>query len=102
MSQIAKRKSRVSGTIKDLYENRQFTIRAVFAIAFLTLIIKAAQLQLFDDTYRLKADAITIARQINYPARGLVYDRKGKLLLSNNNMYDLLADKPEDGYREIL
>jgi penicillin-binding protein 2 len=48
-------------------------------------------LQLIDSTYRSKAEATTINKQVIYPARGVVYDRNGKLLVYNDPSYDLMV-----------
>ena len=53
------------------------------------LCIKASQLQIFDSTYREKARATVLDKQILYPSRGLIYDRNDQLLVLNNPMYDL-------------
>ena len=72
-------------------KERQVYILAIFALAAFVLIIKAFELQVVDDTYRLRADAISSGNRILYPSRGGIYDRKDKLLVNNNPMYDLLV-----------
>lgn len=70
---------------------RTRNIQIVFIVCAVVLILKAAQLQLIDTSFRRAADATTIHRMTIYPPRGLVYDRYGKLLLSNDVMYDLMV-----------
>lgn len=53
------------------------------------LVIKAAQLQLFDVSYREKAKSTTLEKRTLYPSRGLLFDRTGKLLVHNNPVYDI-------------
>ena len=77
--------------VKDNNQKRQFSIIAVFLIAAVILLGRAAQLQLLSSTYRLRADAISIEKNILYPSRGVIYDRNGKLMVYNNAMYDLVA-----------
>lgn len=77
--------------IKNLHQNRQWTIIGVFGIAAIALLLKAVQLQLLSPVYRAKADAITIERDVLDPSRGVVYDRNGQLLVFNNAMYDLMV-----------
>jgi penicillin-binding protein 2 len=55
------------------------------------LIAKAAQLQLFDDSFKRRADATTIENLTVYPPRGLVYDRNGVLIINNEATYDLMV-----------
>ncbi len=70
---------------------RQRNIQLVIVVCALALIVKAAQLQLFDDSFRRKADATTIEKLTVYPPRGLVFDRNGKLIVNNEAMYDLMV-----------
>lgn len=55
------------------------------------MLLKAAQIQLFDPSFRIRADATAIEKHVVYPARGLIYDRNGKLLVNNDPMYDLMV-----------
>lgn len=70
---------------------RQQIIRFFFYGAAILLLGKAAVLQLIDDSFRRRADATTIEKQTVYPPRGLVYDRKGRLIVNNKAMYDLMV-----------
>lgn len=70
---------------------RQRNIQIVFFICAAVLIAKAAQLQLLDSSFRRRADATTIDKLTAYPSRGLVYDRNGKLMVTNNAIYDLMV-----------
>jgi penicillin-binding protein 2 len=70
---------------------RQQNIRIMFLVSAAVLLLQAARLQLFDSTYRRQADATTIERLTVYPPRGLVYDRKGELILNNNALFDLMV-----------
>jgi penicillin-binding protein 2 len=80
---------------KDAYQDRKFVFIALIFVSGLILIGKAAYIQLFDSKYSIKADAITIDKVTVYPARGLIYDRKGQLLTNNNAMYDLMVTYKE-------
>lgn len=75
----------------DIFRERQQTIQFVFLACALALIAKAAQIQLFDDSFRRRADATTIEKLTAYPPRGLVFDRNDKLIVNNNAMYDLMV-----------
>ncbi len=70
---------------------RQLNIQRVFVLCAVALVLKAAQLQLFDRSYSRRADAITIQRLTVYPPRGMVYDREGRLILNNEPVYDLMV-----------
>lgn len=60
-----------------------------FCIAAFALVLKASQLQLFSDRYKEQARNTTLNKTTIYPARGLVYDRNGTLLVGNTSIYDI-------------
>lgn len=62
----------------------------LFSTSAFLLIIKAFQIQILDSSYRNKGDAAAIEKFTTYPARGLIYDRKGKLMVYNEPLYDLM------------
>jgi penicillin-binding protein 2 len=74
-----------------LATDRQRNIQLVILFSALALILQAARLQIFDSSFRKRADATTIDKMTAYPSRGLVFDRKGKLIVNNNAMYDLMV-----------
>jgi penicillin-binding protein 2 len=69
--------------------NRQIHIIAILIIAILILVIKAASIQLFNESYVAAADNTTISDNVLHPPRGLIYDRNGKLLVVNKPAYDI-------------
>ncbi len=75
--------------MKDTYKDRQKIIQVVFLLASCLLLFKAMQIQLLDTRYQDRARTTAIAKNILYPSRGLIIDRKNKLLVNNNAMYDL-------------
>ena len=48
-------------------------------------------IQVVKNTYRLSADNNVLRYITQYPARGLIYDRKGKLIVYNQAAYDLMV-----------
>lgn len=48
-------------------------------------------LQIFNDQYKILANDIAITRKVIYPPRGVIYDRKGKVMLYNEVVYDLVV-----------
>jgi penicillin-binding protein 2 len=71
--------------------DRQRNIQIFFLICAVALVVKAAQLQLFDDSFKRKADATTIEKLTVYPPRGIIYDRKSRIIVNNEATYDLMA-----------
>ena len=55
----------------------------------IVLVLQTAYLQIFDSKFKEEARDSTLDKSINYPSRGLVYDRTGKLLLANSTIYDI-------------
>jgi penicillin-binding protein 2 len=64
---------------------------AIFLSLAVIYIIRLAFLQLFDDSYLRSAQQNVLQEQTIYPARGLIYDRKGDLLVYNDAIYDLMV-----------
>ncbi len=62
-------------------------ITGMFVIIFLQLI----NLQIFSSRYKVDADNQGIFRKVIYPDRGIVFDRKGKAILQNTTIYDLMV-----------
>ena len=70
--------------------------RAVFIGIFVVLIgvifaSKLFVLQVADVSYKISAESNTRRKVIQYPSRGLIYDRNGKLLVSNQAVYDIMV-----------
>ena len=63
----------------------------IFISMFLIIIIQLANLQLFSSRYKLEADNQGTFRKVVYPDRGIVFDRKGKVMLQNTTIYDLMV-----------
>ncbi|MCW5921637.1 MAG: penicillin-binding protein 2 [Saprospiraceae bacterium] len=73
------------GALKQRY------IQIVFIGAAVALVAQAAYLQLINETYRQRAERTTVEKLTVYPPRGLVYDRKGRLIVNNEAMFDLMV-----------
>lgn len=80
-----------SPAMGEQFKERQYTILLVFGIAAFVLLARAFQLQIWDDSFKVQADAVAMSKQTIYPARGLIYDRNGKLLINNAPVYDLMV-----------
>ncbi|MEM7102266.1 MAG: penicillin-binding protein 2 [Bacteroidota bacterium] len=75
--------------MKDHYQNRKFAVQILFVLGAVALLFRTAQLQLFDRQYQ-QMDNVTGVQEITiHPARGLIYDRNGKLLVYNDALYDI-------------
>lgn len=58
-------------------------------VCFLLLAVQLARLQLFDQSYKVSADNNALLYITRYPARGLILDRHGEVLVGNKNIYDI-------------
>ncbi len=63
----------------------------VFIGIFVVIFIQLINLQLFSSEYKIDADNQGTFRKVIYPDRGIVFDRKGKAILQNTVIYDLMV-----------
>ena len=63
----------------------------VFIGMFVIILLQLVNLQLFSTKYRIQADDQGTFRKVIYPDRGIVYDRKGRSILQNTVIYDLMV-----------
>lgn len=73
----------------NMNSSRKYIIRLTIILIAAIFIIKLFALQVLDITYKLKAESNIIEREVRYPFRGLIYDRKGRLVVYNAPVYDL-------------
>lgn len=78
-----------------MLENRRYIIQGSFILIGLVFLIKLFALQVTDDTYKFKAERNSRLRVVQYPFRGLIYDRNNELLVYNEPIYDLMV-VPQD------
>lgn len=72
------------------FSNRKYVIGGIFILLIFVFILRLFHLQITDDTYKLSAENNSQRLVTQYPARGLIYDRNGKLLVYNQAAYDLM------------
>ena len=71
------------------FEKRKYILGAVIVCTVLIFILRLADLQIFSDKYKRYADSNAFLNKIQYPSRGAIYDRNGKLLVFNQPAYDI-------------
>ena len=74
-----------------MFESRQRTIIFVFALVAFVMLLRLFYMQVIDDSYKEAAANISLQRIIEYPYRGIVYDRKGKICVYNVPVYDVMV-----------
>jgi penicillin-binding protein 2 len=72
-------------------EGRKEIIQIVFVLLGLIFLIKLFSIQVLDDRFKDLARSNAIRTEIQYPVRGLILDRNGKLIVYNTPEYDLLV-----------
>ena len=58
--------------------------------------------QVIDPKWKNRAKVITLTEKSIQPPRGLIYDRNGKLLVSANQVYDIMVTPKEIGKIDTL
>ncbi len=74
---------------------RKSLLPTVIIIATSLIVLRLFYLQIIDDTLRLKSDNNAIKIIYDYPERGYIYDRNGKLLVANQPSYDIMVTPRE-------
>jgi penicillin-binding protein 2 len=86
----------------DSFAKRKVIIILIFLLIGIIYIVRLLVLQVIDPTYKRSAANNVLREVIEYPARGLIYDRNGELLVYNQAAYDLLATPREVGKFDTL
>lgn len=72
-------------------ENRKYVLGGVAVLIILIYIFRLFTLQLMSEDFKKNADSNAFLKRIQYPARGAISDRNGKLLVYNQPSYDLMV-----------
>lgn len=72
-----------------MYENRKPTILFFFYTIGLIYLIRLFYLQILDSRYHSLGSLNSIRREINIPLRGQIYDRTEKLIVANEEVYNM-------------
>ncbi len=70
-------------------EGRKEILQIIFILTGLVFLIKLFSIQVLDNKYAELADSNAILREVEYPFRGLIYDRNGKLIVYNTPEFDI-------------
>ncbi len=80
----------VSHVHKEDYSRRQSVFIIIVVCVAIIYLIRLFHLQVVDPSYKDSADSNAFLKQTIYPSRGLIYDRNGKLIVSNQPVYDIM------------
>ena len=70
---------------------RKIVLPTVIIITSIILIARIFYLQVIDETLKLKSENNAIKKVFDFPERGYIYDRNGKLLVANQPSYDIMV-----------
>lgn len=84
--------------MKGNYEldNRKFVIGGVAIAIIFIYLARLLSLQVFSDDYKKNADSNAFLKKVEYPARGVINDRNGRLLVYNQHSYDIMVVMNEE------
>jgi penicillin-binding protein 2 len=74
------------------YAGRKYFVASIIILVGLIYVIRLFSLQVVDSSYKFSADSNTRRTKIIYPARGIIYDRNGEILVYNEAAYDLIIN----------
>jgi penicillin-binding protein 2 len=72
------------------YFQRKYIVGGIILLTGAVLISRLFYLQVINSSYKSSAENNSKREVIQYPARGLMYDRNGELLVSNQAAYDVM------------
>lgn len=70
---------------------RRFVIAGIAILIVIVYTIRLFMLQITSDDYKKSADSNAFLKKIEYPSRGAILDRTGKLLVYNQPAYDIMV-----------
>lgn len=73
------------------FGNRKYVIGGAAIAIIIVYLIRLFSLQVMSDDYKKNADSNAFLKKIQYPSRGLIMDRKGKLLVYNEPAYNIMV-----------
>lgn len=72
-------------------EYRKYVIGGVAVVIVIVYLIRLFTLQIMSDDYKKNADSNAFLKKVEFPARGVITDRNGRLLVYNQHAYDIMV-----------
>ena len=72
-------------------EKRRLVLSGVAIVIIIVYVIRLFALQIASDDYRQRADSNAFLKKIEFPSRGIITDRNGKILVYNQPAYDIMV-----------
>lgn len=75
--------------------HRKYILGGIFILVVAIYLIRLLTLQLLSDDYKKTADSNAFRKEVLYPSRGLILDRKGRLMVYNEPSYNIMVTMNE-------
>lgn len=72
-----------------MIEERKHIVRFIFVLTGMVFLVKLFSIQVLDSQYASAATNNIIQKTVQYPYRGLIYDRNNELIVYNDPQYDI-------------
>lgn len=72
-----------------MFQDRKQIILSFFFFVCAIYALRLFYLQVIDDTYQTIGSTGALKKEVQIPLRGQIYDRNGKLLVANVDVYDM-------------
>ncbi len=73
------------------HTDRMYVVMGIVVLISLSFLGRLFYIQVVDHSYQLSAENNVLRYETEFPARGLMYDRDGRLLVYNEAAYDLMV-----------
>ena len=73
------------------YAGRKYIIGGIVVLVGIIYLVRLFFIQVVESSYKSTAESNARRVEIQYPARGLIYDRNGEILVYNEAAYDLMC-----------
>ncbi len=84
------------------FAERKFVIIGIIIFVALIFIFRLFYIQVIESRFKLSAENIVLRYERQYPERGLIYDRNGRLMVYNEAAYDLMVIPAQVGEMDTL
>lgn len=86
-----------------VHNNRRYVIGSIATCIVIIYLVRLFTLQIMSDDYKKNADSNAFLKKIEYPSRGIMTDRNGKLMVYNQPAYDIMVVMNEEkGHLDTL
>ncbi|MCB8964386.1 MAG: penicillin-binding protein 2 [Bacteroidales bacterium] len=77
----------------NITTDKKYIISGIIVLVFIVIVVKLFYIQVVDSSYKFSANNNVLRYITQYPARGLIYDRHGEMMVANQVVYDVLIIK---------